>query len=328
MFNAFLYSDETIVRIEQSKIDSYKQQIAQELRNNSIIKTGMVAAGLLSIGYYGYKIFFEAPKIVENLSPVLSSKINMDDQYSFVIKQAEIIQAQQKSLQDRDKAFEVIRERLADYGEDVGLPMKRSGYLKGWGRFLGNQCLLIAVSQIVTSAMNPFGKYFKIFDTTVDRFMAKFFHNRDLNWFLTNKVNINDLSNELENYATQMSKTNETINNINNPALVNGEKKEYNRVLFISTWELYIQQLSATLGFMYYKVELIKKTSPVNAIRLQKMAEKLIQEINNSATWLDNIINSFSQIANPTFPAHIKELQTNVQQSLQEFIFAEALINY
>lgn len=118
----------------------------------------------------------------------------------------------------------------------------------------------IVIANILNNSLGPVSKYIVRLDGLLDRSVSALFHKNNLQWFVTNHVNLVDLFEKLVYYAAVLEGRSVTIPATlltQNPITVDNTQNTIQStdalLDFIAYWNIYIQHIESVLGFMHYK---------------------------------------------------------------------------
>ncbi len=234
-------------RINLTTVEHCKEKVAADLKRNSYVRVGIVASMIVGGGVGIYALFGDG-KAPSPLVPITAEEI---------------------SRAETESMIKHIYSCMKDQGCSAN-----SSWLKRWGNRLGGQFVLALLGAIANVTLQPFIKYFKVFNTCVDNVVGSVFHDADFTWFTTQRSTLWPLIDDIEYQAAAIK---EQINKASADSGVRTKKDyTYYRITTSNTWALCVHQLESILGFMQLKSESFSAVSRLHADHAKAIANKIL----------------------------------------------------
>lgn len=270
-------------RIDSAKIIYFKAKVDWEIKRGKLIKKAMVGAALVGTGVVAYQWLSE-PVIPPMPCPNIKGEFNCNEVMKDFLTKMDLVVAKQDAI---SKGISAITPS-GDYS--IG------GWFQ-WGKTLFWGALM---NQLVLASLSPFGRYFKMFDESVDKVVARLFHESRLTWYLAHRVSLPVVFAEIESIAERIDK--------NEPVLT--ELK--------TDWALLVIQIESILGFMEYRM------SSMGSYLLERgvqISQRVKDAVNDTASSLDQLAIS----SQPTYKQTLGAMRTKIDQQLHAFADIETI---
>ncbi|HEX2977934.1 MAG TPA: hypothetical protein VHO47_02350 [Candidatus Babeliales bacterium] len=270
-------------RIDNAKINYFKAKVEWEIKRGKLIKKAMVGAAVIGAGVVAYQWLSE-PVIPPLPCPNIKGELNCDEVIKNFLPKIDLIIVKQEAM---SKTISTIAPN-GDYS--------LGGWFQ-WGKTLFWGALM---NQLAIASLSPFGRYFKMFDESVDKVVARLFHESRLTWYLAHRVSLPVVFAEIESMA-------ERIDN-NQPVLT--ELK--------TDWALLVIQIESILGFMEHRMSSMGSYLHERGLQISQSVKDAVDE---TASSLEQLVIS----SQPMYKQTLGAMRTKIDQQLHAFADIETI---
>ena len=294
--------------IQLSNVARMQHNIAQEIKRKKVAQKAIILSLIATSGYLTYRW----------LSPETALELPANEPKEITLPSESVeVQIAQIGEVTKDIGKKVTHLLRLDTASRQGSLLSFDS-LKSYATWIGGLFGNALIFGIAGNTISPLMKYFKKLESFTDRAVGKIFHEVNLKWFLTTRVQLPAIFNDLETLTKQLDQEIEKKQHDGRDHLT--EEHEFHKKCLARSWSIFIKQMECVLGFIEYRratfVPLVKERS-------NQIAQHVFQIVFKTAN--DIKVKMVDENIPVTYTDILNNMRTCLDQELKTFVDIEVI---